>query len=162
MLFLINLDVFANNLSGNILPGFETLLALEVFDISQNPNMHESNEERGALPNFVTVNFNTFTPRNPNDKFRCPNARLSYNKALVVLDPYYYFYRLCLCNIGYYGSGRTCLPCMEGGVCHDQMLPTQSIIIKKGYWPSSLHGNVTHLVGCSQASTLSVKFSFKY
>ena len=151
MLFLLNLDVSANNLSGKIPQEFAKLLALEVFDISLNPNMHESNEEKGALPNFVTVDFKTFTQRNSDDNFSCPNARLSYNKGLVVLDPNYYFYRLCLCNIGYYGSGRTCLPCMEGGVCHDQMLPTQSMIIKKGYWPSSLHGNVTHLVRCSQA-----------
>ena len=151
MLFLLNLNVSANNLSGKIPQEFAKLLALEVFDISLNPNMHESNEEKGALPNFVTVDFKTFTQRNSDDKFRCPNARLSYNKGLVVLDPNYYFYRLCLCNIGYYGSGRTCLSCMEGGVCHDQMLPTQSMIIKKGYWPSSLHGNVTHLIRCSQA-----------
>ena len=151
MLFLLNLDVSANNLSGKIPQEFAKLLALEVFDISLNPNMHESNEEKGALPNFVTVDFKTLTQRNSDDKFRCPNARLSYNKGLVVLDPNYYFYRLCLCNIGYYGSGRTCLSCMEGGVCHDQMLPTQSMIIKKGYWPSSLHGNVTHLIRCSQA-----------
>ena len=110
MLFLLNLDVSANNLSGKIPQEFAKLLALEVFDISLNPNMHESNEEKGALPNFVTVDFKTFTQRNSDDKFRCPNARLSYNKGLVVLDPNYYFYRLCLCNIGYYGSGRTCLP----------------------------------------------------
>ena len=45
---------------------------------------------------------------------------------------------------------------MEGGVCHDQMLPTQSMIIKEGYWPSSLHGNVTRLVRCSQALGTSV------
>ncbi|XP_022792682.1 putative leucine-rich repeat-containing protein DDB_G0281931 [Stylophora pistillata] len=151
MLFLLNLDVSANNLSGQIPQEFAKLLALEVFDISLNPNMHESNEESGTVPNFVTVDFKTLTKRNSDDKFRCPNARLSYNKGLVVLDPNYYFYRLCLCDIGYFGSGRTCLPCMEGGVCHDQMLPTQSMIIKEGYWPSSLHKNVTHLVRCSQA-----------
>ena len=156
MLFLLNLDVSANNLSGKIPQEFAQLLALEVFDISVNPNMHESNEEKGALPSFVTVDFKTFTQRNSDDNFSCPNARLSYNQGLVVLDPNYYFYRLCLCNIGHYGSGRTCLPCMEGGVCHDQMLPTQSMIIKKGYWPSSLHGNVTHLVRCSQALGTSV------
>ena len=156
MLFLLNLYVSANNLSGKIPQEFAKLLALEVLDISLNPNMHESNEERGAIPNLVTVYFKTFTQRNPDDKFRCPNARLSYNQGFVVVDPNYYFYRLCLCNIGYYGSGRTCFPCMEGGVCHDQMLPTQSMIIKKGYWPSSLHGNVTHLVRCSQALGTSV------
>ncbi|CAH3123257.1 unnamed protein product [Pocillopora meandrina] len=151
MLLLLSLDVSTNNFSGKIPQEFAKLLALEVFDISLNPNMHESNEERGALPYFVTVDFKTLTQRNPDDKFRCPNARLSYNQGLVVLDPNYYFYRLCLCNIGYYGSGRTCFPCMEGGVCHDQMLPTQLMIIKEGYWPSSLHKNVTRLVRCSQA-----------
>ena len=65
MLFLLNLDVSPNNLSGKIPQEFAKLLALEVLDISLNPNMHESNEERGAILNLVTVDFKTFTQRNP-------------------------------------------------------------------------------------------------
>ena len=108
-------------------------------------------EETGTLPNYMTVDFTTMTRRNRTDKFKCPNARLSYNNGLVVLDPSYYHYRLCICDVGYYGSGKTCLPCMEGAVCKDQMLPIQNMVIKAGYWPSSRDQNVTHLVDCSQA-----------
>ena len=146
--FLFNLDVSANNLSGQIPREFATLPVLENLDISENPHMHE---ESGTLPNYMTVDFTTMTRRNPYDKFKCPNARLNYNNGLVVLDPRFYDYRLCICDVGYYGSGKTCLPCMPGAVCKDQMLPVQNMVIKAGYWPSSRDQNVTHLVDCSQA-----------
>ena len=147
MLFLLDLDVSTNNLSGQIPQQFAKLLALENLDISENPHMRE---ESGTLPNYMTVDFTTLTHRNPSDKFKCPNARLNYNNGLVVLDPSFYHYRLCICDVGYYGSGKTCLPCMSGAVCKDQMLPVQDMVIKAGYWPSSRDQNVTHLVDCSQ------------
>ena len=148
MLFLLDLDVSTNNLSGQIPQQFAKLLALENLDISENPHMRE---ESGTLPNYMTVDFTTLTHRNPSDKFKCPNARLNYNNGLVVLDPSFYHYRLCICDVGYYGSGKTCLPCMSGAVCKDQMLPVQDMVIKAGYWPSSRDHNVTHLVDCSKA-----------
>jgi len=150
MLFLLDLDVSANNLSGQIPQQFAKLLALENLDISKNPRMHESDKKMGTLPNYMTVDFTTMTQRNSSDKFKCPNARLNYNNGLVVLDPSYYHYSLCICDLGYYGSGKTCLPCMDGAVCKDQMLPVQNMVIKAGYWPSSRGQNVTHLVDCSQ------------
>ena len=149
MLFLLDLDVSANNLSGQIPQQFAKLLALENLDISQNPHMHG---ESGTLPNYMTVDFTTMTRRNPSDKFKCPNARLNYNNGLVVLDPSFYHYRLCICDVGYYGSGKTCLPCMSGALCKaDQMRSVHNMVIKAGYWPSSRDQNVTHLVDCSQA-----------
>ena len=155
MLFLLDLDVSGNNLSGQIPQQFAKLLALEVLDISKNPSMYGSDDESGTLPNYMTADFSTLTKRNPSDKFKCPNARLNYNNGLVVLDPGYYDYRLCICDIGYYGSGKTCLPCMDGAVCKDQMLPVQSMVIRVGYWPSSRDQNVTHLVDCSRALGIS-------
>ena len=93
--------------------------------------MHEA-VNGGEFKN-ITVDFSTLTRRNPSDKFKCPNARLKDHNGLMVLDPYYYDYRLCICDIGYYGSGKTCLPCMGGAVCEDQTLPAQSMAIKVGY-----------------------------
>ena len=151
LLFLHDLDISANNLSGQIPERYVDLPSLEVLDVSNNPHMHETNEESRTLPKYMAVDYTTFTRRNPSDKFKCPNARLNYNSGLVILDPSYYFYRLCICDIGYYGSGKTCLPCMEGGVCKDQMLPVQNMVIKVGFWPSSRDQNVTHLVDCSRA-----------
>ncbi|KAL9983638.1 hypothetical protein ACROYT_G005841 [Oculina patagonica] len=148
--FLLDFNVSANNLSGPIPEDYIDLPSLEVLDVSGNPYMHE-NEKGETFPNYITVDLSTLTRRNPSDNFKCPNARLSYNNGLVVLDPSYYHYRLCICDIGYYGSGKTCLPCMEGGVCKDQMFPVQNMVIKAGYWPSSRDQNVTHLVDCSHA-----------
>ena len=147
MLFLVDLDVSTNNLSGQT-PQI-ALLSLKFLDLSNNPYMQET-DEWGALPKYMTIDFTTSTRRNPSDKFTCPSAPLGYNNGLVILDPSYYRYRLCICDIGYYGSGKTCLPCMEGAVCKDQMLPTQYMVMKVGYWPSSHDHNVTHLVKCPQ------------
>ena len=143
LFFLHDFDVSANNLSGQIPYYFTILPSLEVLDVSMNPHMHGSDE------GYLTADLTTLTQRNRSDSFKCPNARLSYNNGLVVLDPSYYDYRLCICDIGYYGSGKTCLPCMEGAVCKNQMLPVQKMAIKVGYWPSSRDQNVTHLVDCS-------------
>ena len=151
LFFLRDIDVSANNLSGQIPEYFVDLPSLEVLNVSKNPHMQESHKEGVTLPNFMTVDYTTFTRRNRSDNFHCPNARLNYNNGLVVLDPSYYHYRLCICDVGYYGAGKTCLPCMEGAVCKDEMLPAQNMVIKAGYWPSSRDHNVTHLVDCSQA-----------
>ncbi|KAJ7350210.1 hypothetical protein OS493_037730 [Desmophyllum pertusum] len=147
LLFLHDLHVSANNLSGQIPEPYVDLPSLEVLDVSENPYMHGS----GTLPNYMRVDFTTLTRRHPSDQFKCPNARLNHNNGLVVLDPSYYFYSLCICDIGYYGSGKICLPCMEGAVCEDQMIPAQNMVMKMGFWPSSRHQNVSHLVDCSQA-----------
>ena len=149
--FLHDIDVSMNNLSGRIPEHFVDLPSLEVLNVSKNPHMHGSDKAGVTLPDYMTVDFTTFSHRNPSDKFKCPNARLIYNNGLVVLDPSYYHYRLCICDVGYYGSANTCLPCMPGAVCKDQMLPVQNMVIKAGYWPSSRDQNVTHLVDCSRA-----------
>ena len=151
--FLLELDVSANNLSGQVSQIFASAQSLQLLDISKNPHMHEA--DKGGDFKYITVDFSTLTRRNPSDKFKCPNARLKYHNGLAILDPHYYFYRLCICDIGYYGSGKTCLPCMEGAVCEDQTLPAQSMAIKMGYWPSSRNQNVTHLVDCAQALGIS-------
>ena len=146
--FLVTLDISVNNLTGQI-PQI-SILSLKILNISKNPRMHEA-DEHGPLPNFMKPDFATLSRRNPSDKFKCPNARLRYNNGLVVLDPSYYRYRLCICDSGYYGSGKTCLPCMPGAVCKGHVLPAQKMVMKVGYWPSSRDNNVTHLIKCSQA-----------
>ena len=147
-LFLSNLNVSANNLSGEI-PQI-ALISLKVLDVSKNRHMHET-DQRGLLPNFIKVDFTTSAHKNPADKFKCPNLRLTYNNGLVIVDPSYYSYRLCICDIGYYGSRKTCLPCMRGALCKDQRPPAQNMVMNVGYWPSSRDNNVTHLVECSRA-----------
>ena len=151
--YLLELDISANNLSGQVSQIFASAESLQLLDISKNPHMHEL--EKGGEFKYITVDFSTLTRRNPSDNFKCPNARLMYHNGLVILDPHYYYYRLCICDVGFYGSGKTCLPCMEGAVCEDQTLPAQTMTIKVGYWPSSRDQNVTHLVDCAHALSTS-------
>ena len=129
--FLLQLDLSANNLSGQVSQIFASAPSLQSLDISKNPQMHEA--DKGGEFKYIKVDFSTLTRRNLSDKFKCPNARLKYHHGLVILDPHYYYYRLCICDIGYYGSGKTCLPCMEGAVCENQKLSAQSMTIKLGY-----------------------------
>ena len=148
MFFLSWLDVSSNNLSGQ-LPQV-TISSLKVLNVSNNSLLHEA-DERKTLPSFMEVDYTTLAHKNPADKFKCPNLRLKYNNGLVIVDPSYYRYRLCICDIGYYGSGKTCLPCMRGALCNDRRPLTQSMVMNAGYWPSSRDNNVTHLVECTRA-----------
>lgn len=51
------------------------------------------------------------------DKFKCLNVCFN-NNIWVILDFSYYFYCFCFCDRGYYGFGKICLFCMEGGICN--------------------------------------------
>ena len=149
MLFLLHVDVSSNYLSGEIPQQFAKLLALQFLDVSENPLMGSREKQAQTLPNYIKADFATLTHRKSSENFRCPNARLKYNNGLVILDPAYYRYVLCICDIGFYGVHGVCLPCMEGAVCKDQMLPASHLIMNVGYWPSSRDHNVSHLVNCA-------------
>ncbi|XP_068731851.1 putative leucine-rich repeat-containing protein DDB_G0281931 [Montipora capricornis] len=142
---LFHFDVSGNSLSGEIPAQFARLQVLQYLDVSGNPLMHD---DEYNLPHYMKVA--TLMQKHSSGNFRCPQARLNFNDGLVALDPEYYGYRFCVCDVGYYGRRSHCLPCMEGGVCQSQTLHYQRMIMKTGYWPSSgRDNNVTHLVKCS-------------
>ena len=67
LVFLHDIDLSKNNLSGQIPEPFVDLPSLEVLNVSKNPHMHGSGKEGVTLPNYMTVDFSTFTRRNPSD-----------------------------------------------------------------------------------------------
>lgn len=75
--------------------------------------------ESGKLFNYMMVDIMIFICRNFLDKFKCFNVCFNYNNGLVVLDFSFYYYCLCICDVGYYGLGKICLFCMLGVVCKD-------------------------------------------
>ena len=148
---LLHFHASGNNLSGEIPAQFARLQMLQFLDVSGNPLMHDTDMDEKNLPKYMRIDSTTLTSRNSSDNFKCPNARLNYNDGLVVLDPRYYYYHFCICDIGNYGSGKDCLSCMKGAVCENQTLHDQRMVLKTDYWPSSrADNNVTHLVKCSR------------
>ena len=156
MISLRIFDVSKNNLSGEIPRHVTMIFNLIILDVSNNSLMQEIKKQ-----DFMEPDFTTLTRRKSSDHFTCPNLRISYSNGLVVLDPSYYNYSLCVCDNKFYGSGRNCLSCMEGGNCSAQRPPLKSsrqhimvshMVMDAGYWPSPGHNvnNVTHLVRCSE------------
>lgn len=147
-------DVSKNNLSGQIPRDITMIFNLIKLDVSNNPLMRQIKKL-----DFMEPDFTTLTRRISLDNFTCPNLRISHSNGLVVLDPSYYNYSLCVCDNTFYGSGRNCLSCMKGGKCNAQRPPLKSprqhnmvshMVMNAGYWPSPEHNNVTHLVRCSE------------
>ena len=154
MISLHTFDVSNNNLSGEIPRHVTMIFNLIILDVSKNSLMREIKKQ-----DFMEPDFTTLTRRNSLDNFTCPNLRIRYSNGLVVLDPSYYNYSLCVCDNTFYGSGRNCLSCMKGGKCNAQRPPLKSprqhnmvshMVMNAGYWPSPGHNNVTHLVRCSE------------
>lgn len=148
---LLYFDVSGNNLTGEIPAQFARLQVLQLLDVSSNPLMHETGNIERNLPSYMRIDYKTLTHRNPTDHFTCPHARLNYNDGLVRLDPRYYNYRFCICDVDYYGRGKDCLRCMDGAVCDSSASNHRRMKLKAGFWPSTGgDGNVTHLVECSR------------
>ena len=154
MISLHTFDVSNNNLSGEIPRHVTMIFNLIILDVSDNSLMREIKKQ-----DFMEPDFTTLTRRNSLDNFTCPNLRIRYSNGLVVLDPSYYNYSLCVCDNTFYGSGKNCLSCMEGGNCSAQRPPLKSsrqhimvshMVMNAGYWPSPGYNNVTHLVRCSE------------
>lgn len=57
--YLLELDISANNLSGQVSQIFASAESLQLLDISKNPHMHEL--EKGGEFKYITVDFSTLT-----------------------------------------------------------------------------------------------------
>lgn len=152
LLFLLKIDFSINHLSGPVPASFSQLHVLQDLDISGNPNMSSPIDDKRMLQNFLEPDLNVLVKKDPSDKYSCPYIRFSFNNGLVILDPSYYAYSYCVCDIGYYGYGNICRKCMEGGTCRDgqnigSTYPSV-MTISTGYWPSPSPDNASHLVSC--------------
>ncbi|XP_031557071.1 putative leucine-rich repeat-containing protein DDB_G0281931 [Actinia tenebrosa] len=151
LLFLLKIDFSINQLSGPVPASFSQLHVLQDLDISGNPSMSSPLDDKRMLQNFFEPDLNVLVKKDPSDKFSCPYVRFSFNNGLVILDPSYYAYSYCVCDIGYYGYGNICRECMEGGKCMDRQDGStypSVMTISTGYWPSPSPKNTSHLVSC--------------
>ena len=57
--------------------------------------------------------------------FVCPIVDSSYYPAttLIVMDPVYYNYTFCVCNVGYYGFANNCVKCPPSCTCPGGLFP---------------------------------------
>ena len=151
MLFLLILDFSANNLTGDIPESYAKLLGLQTFDVSCNSGMRHGKGISGNIPRFARPDTTSFVRENENDHFTCPIIRFKYNNGIIKIDSSYYDRVYCVCDNGFYGYNGHCLSCMAGGLCSETRSKFSSFMqIAKGYWPSPVANNVTHLVSCQE------------
>lgn len=156
MYTLLHFDVSRNQLEGTIPSTLTRIESLHYLDIRGNPGMiackefdeyhpysHSCNETIEQHGLEITFNYMT---KYMKGNFSCPRALLKVTKGPVFLDAMYYGYAFCKCDRGYYGEGRRCKKCMDGGKCVDK---SPNMTIRKGYWPEPGPGNVTHLTSCN-------------
>ena len=144
-------DISSNNLSGGFPLGIQTLISLQFLDISGNPSMREATTASSTVfrPDFSRM----FTPKEK-DKFSCPEGRLTISNGRIRLDPTFYEYKYCVCDIGFYGNSGMCKKCMDGGTCPKSGFTESNHVhpnimkLRSGYWPSPTSNSVTHLVKC--------------
>ena len=144
-------DISSNNLSGSFPLGIQTLISLQFLDISGNPSMQEATTASSTVfrPDFSRM----FKPRE-NDKFTCPEGRLTLSNGRIRLDPTFYEYKHCVCDEGFYGDSGLCKKCMDGGTCpqfnftESNYVYPNNMTLRGGYWPSPTPKSVTHLVKC--------------
>lgn len=150
-LYITNLDVSFNNLSGDLPKGIQSLLSLQYLDISGNPAMKQGDRKS---ENVLQPDFSRMTRPPAADNFSCPEGKLTFNNGRVRLDSSFYHYKHCVCDSGFYGDSGLCKKCMPGGTCEQPDVKAtddlQRSIMKMnaGYWPSPSASKVTHLVQC--------------
>lgn len=149
MIFLLKVDFSINNVSGHIPASFSQLHVLQELDVSNNPAMKTLLPDKRALQNFLEPDLSILTKQNPSDKFSCPRLRFSFNRGIVIVDPSYYDYSFCVCDVGYYGYQDNCQKCMSGGKCEDSVVYPSLMSVKQGFWPFPSPDNVTRLVKCN-------------
>ena len=148
---LTYLDVSANNLSGSLPTGIQSLISLQNLNISGNPFMREGTK---VSSNVYIPDFSKMIRPPQADNYTCPDGRLSFNNGQIHLDPTFYGYKYCVCDDDFYGDTGLCKKCMKGGTCSRPAIETPDDLrpnlmrVTKGYWPSPNPMNATHLVKC--------------
>ncbi|KAL9987500.1 hypothetical protein ACROYT_G001820 [Oculina patagonica] len=149
------LDVSENNLSGSLPAGIQNMISLNFMDITGNPSMRKGTK---ASSNVFRPDFLRMVRPPGAENFTCPEGRLTFNNGRIRLDPAFYEYRHCVCDVDFYGKDGLCKKCMAGGTCpqftfteSDDLLPN-IMTLRSGYWPSPNRNNATHLVKCPVSS----------
>ena len=94
-------DISSNNLSGGFPLGIQTLVSLQILDISRNPSMREATT---ASSTVFPLDFSGMFPPTEEDNFPCPDGRLTISNGRIRPDPTFYEYKYCVCDTGFYGE----------------------------------------------------------
>eukprot|EP00735_Rhodelphis_limneticus_P000215 TRINITY_DN1033_c0_g1::TRINITY_DN1033_c0_g1_i1::g.30006::m.30006 TRINITY_DN1033_c0_g1::TRINITY_DN1033_c0_g1_i1::g.30006 ORF type:complete len:2241 (+),score=612.32,sp/Q54T82/Y1931_DICDI/26.07/8e-75,sp/Q54T82/Y1931_DICDI/22.35/4e-15,LRR_8/PF13855.1/4.5e+03,LRR_8/PF13855.1/20,LRR_8/PF13855.1/0.11,LRR_8/PF13855.1/7.3e-05,LRR_8/PF13855.1/6.6e+03,LRR_8/PF13855.1/87,LRR_8/PF13855.1/26,LRR_8/PF13855.1/2.9e-05,LRR_8/PF13855.1/0.0011,LRR_4/PF12799.2/7.9e+03,LRR_4/PF12799.2/0.039,LRR_4/PF12799.2/0.15,LRR_ len=113
---LRNLDISGNGFVGTVPDGFKKLSTLRVDENNMGCTSGISLYCKEEFLSFLKP----IAPylRSTSGEFSCPSWTSLFNDAAVIaIDPSYYNYTFCKCDIGYYGSHGSCQLCVEGGNC---------------------------------------------
>ena len=116
--YLATFNLKNNNFTGRIPENFRQLGSLTLLDLSNNPHMKSETD----MPDSREFTWNLgdlqiYAERN----FTCPAIFMQKSNdghCQVMIDPSYFSYRYCHCDVNNYGYAGVCHPCwVNGGRC---------------------------------------------
>jgi len=157
--FLSIIDWQDNDLSGPIPSKFSRLKMLTKLNVKGNKRL-----KGPVASSFMLLDYEVRIKERKSDT--CPIVRLAHNNGTVLIDSSYYDRQYCQCNENYFGNGKSCIPCLSGGICNgttatvsnenpikqlapDQVqLPVSIMLLKQGWYPFPDALNVTGIHEC--------------
>ena len=153
------LDLQNNDFTGSIPTTFQRLLMLTELNVKGNKNLKGPVES-----SFLTLDYEIRIKERVSDT--CPMVKFAHNNGTIYSDSSYYNRTYCYCDEHYFGNGRHCIKCMNGGKCRgttkrtihsksgklllqDQsQLPISSMILNYGHFPFPNESDVKSIQKC--------------
>eukprot|EP00794_Sanderia_malayensis_P003680 gene3680-4197_t len=151
------------NVSKTMLNGSLPVVYLTKLAALQQIDIRGTKMSGDVLNRYMTVDYSVMKKEALTDNFRCPEIRLKYNGALVMMNSFYYDRRYCKCDLTNYGLGGYCEKCLLGGDCSESSRPYNLLNttfpnplffyvtfmrLRKGYWPSPNANDVQEILKC--------------
>ncbi|KYQ88353.1 leucine-rich repeat-containing protein (LRR) [Tieghemostelium lacteum] len=156
-------DIARNNLTGSVPEYLSWIPNLNELDLSYNhltgpiPDLNylsvlylESNNLTGNeynLPDYMEIGQQMINQ--PGENFACPSIVGKHINMRINLDPGYYNYSYCSCNLGYRGFNGSCQKCPDEAVCPGG---GNLILVPSGYFPMPSFEDPQVLLKCGTSN----------
>ena len=103
------LDLQHNNFQGQIPSTFQRFPILTELNIKGNKQM-----KGPVIASFLILDY---TMSVSEQDATCPIVKFAHNNGTIFVDSSYYDRKYCSCDDLYFGNGKVCFKCMDGGNC---------------------------------------------